>query len=154
MIAGRERRHERDSRAAAGAPADVTLVIQRAGQRPWSCSGEDMMVLEADWAAGCRPCWATSMRPRLGAAGAAVEEVSGVREIPIELIHRNEHQPRWVFSEAEVEELAASIPEGRAATDPGAARAGPARRMGDRRWRAALAGEPEGGSAGHVGAGA
>ena len=36
-------------------------------------------------------------------AGAPAEEISGVREIPIELIHRNEHQPRWVFTEAEVE---------------------------------------------------
>ena len=33
----------------------------------------------------------------------------GLRDIPIELIHRNEKQPRWVFSEDEIEELAASI---------------------------------------------
>ena len=38
-------------------------------------------------------------------AGAA----GGLRDIPIELIHRNEKQPRWVFSEDEIEELAASI---------------------------------------------
>ncbi|MBP7650764.1 MAG: ParB N-terminal domain-containing protein, partial [Phenylobacterium sp.] len=40
-------------------------------------------------------------------AGAA----GGLRDIPIELIHRNEKQPRWVFSEEEIEELAASIRE-------------------------------------------
>ena len=41
------------------------------------------------------------------AAGAA----AGLRDIPIELIHRNEKQPRWVFPEAEIDELAASIRE-------------------------------------------
>lgn len=34
---------------------------------------------------------------------------AGLREIPIELIHRNEHQPRFRFDEAEIEELAASL---------------------------------------------
>ena len=33
----------------------------------------------------------------------------GLRDIPIELIHRNEKQPRWVFPEAEIAELAVSI---------------------------------------------
>jgi ParB family chromosome partitioning protein len=36
---------------------------------------------------------------------------AGLRDIPIELIHRNENQPRWVFSEDEIEELSASIRE-------------------------------------------
>ncbi len=36
---------------------------------------------------------------------------AGLREVPIELIHRNERQPRWVFPEEEIEELAASIRE-------------------------------------------
>ena len=34
---------------------------------------------------------------------------AGLREIPIELIHRNEHQPRFRFDETEIEELAASL---------------------------------------------
>ena len=33
----------------------------------------------------------------------------GLREIPIELIHRNPEQPRQHFSEAEIEELTSSI---------------------------------------------
>ena len=74
-------------------------------------------------------------------AGAPVEEVSGVREIPIELIHRNEHQPRWVFSEAEVEELAASIRE-KGVLQPILVRPAPGLPgeweivAGERRWRA------------------
>jgi len=36
-------------------------------------------------------------------------EAANVREIPIELIHRNEDQPRLVFPAEELEELAASI---------------------------------------------
>jgi ParB family chromosome partitioning protein len=36
---------------------------------------------------------------------------AGLRDIPIELIHRNENQPRWVFTEDEIEELSASIRE-------------------------------------------
>ena len=39
----------------------------------------------------------------------AVEPADGVRDIPIELIHRNADQPRQVFSEAELAELEASI---------------------------------------------
>jgi ParB family chromosome partitioning protein len=39
----------------------------------------------------------------------AVEPAEGVREIPVELIHRNPDQPRQVFPPAEIEELAASI---------------------------------------------
>ncbi|OXE35587.1 MAG: chromosome partitioning protein ParB [Phenylobacterium zucineum] len=33
----------------------------------------------------------------------------GLRDIPIDLIHRNEHQPRFRFDEAELEDLAASL---------------------------------------------
>lgn len=44
-----------------------------------------------------------------GAAGAPAGE--GVREVPIELIHRNPEQPRILFSEDEIAELAASIRE-------------------------------------------
>ncbi len=34
---------------------------------------------------------------------------AGLNDVPIELIHRNSAQPRWVFDEAEIEELALSI---------------------------------------------
>jgi ParB family chromosome partitioning protein len=44
-------------------------------------------------------------------APAPAGEAPGVREIPIELIKRNEQQPRWTFSDAELDELAASIRE-------------------------------------------
>ncbi|HQT53163.1 MAG: ParB/RepB/Spo0J family partition protein [Phenylobacterium sp.] len=70
-------------------------------------------------------------------AGAA----GGLRDIPIELIHRNEKQPRWVFPEDEIEELAASIRE-KGVLQPILVR--PAPEMdghfeivaGERRWRA------------------
>lgn len=71
------------------------------------------------------------------AAGAA----AGLREIPIELIHRNEKQPRWVFSEAEIEELAASIRE-KGVLQPVLLRPAPGMDghyeivAGERRWRA------------------
>ncbi|MBT9473614.1 MAG: ParB/RepB/Spo0J family partition protein [Pseudomonadota bacterium] len=74
-------------------------------------------------------------------AGAPVTEVSGVREIPIELIHRNADQPRWVFSETEVEELAASIRE-KGVLQPILVRPAPGIPgeweivAGERRWRA------------------
>lgn len=74
-------------------------------------------------------------------AGAPVEEIAGVREIPIELIHRNEAQPRWVFSETEVEELAASIRE-KGVLQPILVRPAPGLPgeweivAGERRWRA------------------
>lgn len=74
-------------------------------------------------------------------AGAPVEEIAGVREIPIELIHRNEAQPRWIFSEAEVEELAASIRE-KGVLQPILVRPAPGLPgeweivAGERRWRA------------------
>ena len=70
-------------------------------------------------------------------AGAA----GGLRDIPIELIHRNESQPRWVFSEAEIEELSASIRE-KGVLQPILVRAAPGMDghfeivAGERRWRA------------------
>lgn len=70
-------------------------------------------------------------------AGAA----GGLRDIPIELIHRNEKQPRWVFSEDEIEELAASIRE-KGVLQPILVRPAPDRDghfeivAGERRWRA------------------
>jgi ParB family transcriptional regulator, chromosome partitioning protein len=42
-------------------------------------------------------------------AGTPAAEAAGVREIPIELIRRNEYQPRIVFTPDEIEELTASI---------------------------------------------
>lgn len=74
-------------------------------------------------------------------AGAPASEISGVREVPIELIHRNADQPRWVFSEAEVEELAASIRE-KGILQPILVRPAPGLPgeweivAGERRWRA------------------
>jgi ParB family chromosome partitioning protein len=74
-------------------------------------------------------------------AGAAAEEISGVREVPIELIHRNADQPRWTFSEAEVDELAASIRE-KGVLQPILVRPAPGLPgeweivAGERRWRA------------------
>ena len=74
-------------------------------------------------------------------AGAPASEISGVREVPIELIHRNADQPRWVFSETEVEELAASIRE-KGVLQPILVRPAPGIPgeweivAGERRWRA------------------
>ena len=74
-------------------------------------------------------------------AGAPASEISGVREIPIELIHRNADQPRWVFSETEVDELAASIRE-KGILQPILVRPAPGLPgeweivAGERRWRA------------------
>jgi ParB family chromosome partitioning protein len=70
-------------------------------------------------------------------AGAA----GGLRDIPIELIHRNESQPRWVFSESEIEELSASIRE-KGVLQPILVRVAPGMAghfeivAGERRWRA------------------
>ena len=73
----------------------------------------------------------------------AGEPADGVREIPIELIHRNVEQPRQSFPEAEIEELATSIRE-KGILQPILVR--PSRRdgefeivAGERRWRAAQA---------------
>jgi ParB family chromosome partitioning protein len=66
---------------------------------------------------------------------------AGLREVPIELIHRNEKQPRWVFPEEEIEELAASIRE-KGVLQPILLRAAPDMDghfeivAGERRWRA------------------
>jgi len=65
---------------------------------------------------------------------------AGVREIPIELLRRNEQQPRWVFPDAELEELAASIRE-KGVLQPILVRPLAAGEFeivaGERRWRAA-----------------
>ncbi|HEX5379273.1 MAG TPA: ParB/RepB/Spo0J family partition protein [Phenylobacterium sp.] len=66
---------------------------------------------------------------------------AGLRDIPIELIHRNEKQPRWVFSEEEIDELAASIRE-KGVLQPILVRPAPDLEghfeivAGERRWRA------------------
>jgi ParB family chromosome partitioning protein len=72
----------------------------------------------------------------------AGEPADGVREIPIELIHRNPEQPRQNFPEAEIGELADSIRD-KGVLQPILVR--PSRRAdgeyeivaGERRWRAA-----------------
>lgn len=74
----------------------------------------------------------------------AGEPADGVREIPVELIHRNAEQPRTHFPDSEIEELAASIRE-KGILQPILVR--PSRRTqgeyeivaGERRWRAAQA---------------
>ena len=71
----------------------------------------------------------------------AVEPAEGVREIPIELIHRNPDQPRQVFPPAETEELAASIRD-KGVLQPILVRPSPKTPgeyeivAGERRWRA------------------
>lgn len=70
-----------------------------------------------------------------------VSSAAGLRSIPIELIHRNEKQPRWVFSDAEIEELSASIRE-KGVLQPILLRGHPEMDghyeivAGERRWRA------------------
>jgi len=72
--------------------------------------------------------------------GAANSE--GLREIPIELIHRNPDQPRQHFSEAEIDELTASIRD-KGVLQPILVRPSPKTPgeyeivAGERRWRAA-----------------
>ena len=67
---------------------------------------------------------------------------AGVREAPIELLHRNPDQPRRDFSEADIEELAASIRE-KGVLQPILVRPMPGQPgefqivAGERRWRAA-----------------
>jgi ParB family transcriptional regulator, chromosome partitioning protein len=74
-------------------------------------------------------------------AGTPEAAAAGVREIPIELIHRNERQPRWVFSPEELEELTASIRE-KGVLQPILVRPSPRTGgefeivAGERRWRA------------------
>ncbi|MFN3584757.1 ParB/RepB/Spo0J family partition protein [Phenylobacterium sp.] len=71
----------------------------------------------------------------------AVDPQAGVREIPIELIHRNPDQPRQHFAEAEIAELTASIRE-RGVLQPILVRPSPRAPgeyeivAGERRWRA------------------
>jgi ParB family chromosome partitioning protein len=78
-------------------------------------------------------------------APAEVAEIAqlgaGAREIPIELIVRNPDQPRKVFADAEIEELAASIRE-KGVLQPVLVRPAPGGEgwqlvAGERRWRAA-----------------
>jgi len=71
----------------------------------------------------------------------AADPASGVREIPIELIHRNADQPRQTFDEAELTELEGSVRD-KGVLQPILVR--PSRRQGEyeivageRRWRAA-----------------
>jgi ParB family chromosome partitioning protein len=71
----------------------------------------------------------------------ASDPASGVRDIPIELIHRNADQPRQNFDEAELAELEASVRD-KGVLQPILVR--PSRRdgefeivAGERRWRAA-----------------
>ncbi len=72
----------------------------------------------------------------------AADPAAGVREIPIELIHRNPDQPRQTFAEAELAELAESIRD-KGVLQPILVR--PSKRTagefeivaGERRWRAA-----------------
>jgi len=78
----------------------------------------------------------------VAAAVAAVADAGGSRDIPIELISRNPDQPRKVFGEAELEELAASI-RTRGIIQPLLLRPAPGAPgqfqivAGERRWRAA-----------------
>jgi ParB family chromosome partitioning protein len=75
-------------------------------------------------------------------AAAAVAGGEGAREIPIELIHRNPEQPRSLFAEDELAELAASIRE-KGVLQPILVRPSKAQPgefqivAGERRWRAA-----------------
>ncbi|WP_309643003.1 ParB/RepB/Spo0J family partition protein [Phenylobacterium sp.] len=68
-------------------------------------------------------------------------DAAGVREIPIELIHRNPDQPRVHFAETEIDELADSI-RGKGVLQPILVRPDPGEAgafqivAGERRWRA------------------
>jgi ParB family chromosome partitioning protein len=70
------------------------------------------------------------------------EATGGVHNTPIELIRRNPDQPRKVFAEADIEELAASIRE-KGVLQPILVRPAPGAEgefqivAGERRWRAA-----------------
>ena len=73
---------------------------------------------------------------------AAAAAADGLREVPIELIHRNPEQPRQHFSETEIEELTASIRD-KGVLQPILVRPSPKTPgeyeivAGERRWRAA-----------------
>ncbi len=77
------------------------------------------------------------------AAAAGVVPGPGVRTIPLELIRQNPDQPRKVFTEAEIDELAASIRE-KGILQPVLVRPHPSVPggfelvAGERRWRAAM----------------
>jgi ParB family chromosome partitioning protein len=78
----------------------------------------------------------------VAAAAAAALGGEGAREIPIELIHRNPGQPRLLFPDAELEELASSIRDKGVLQPilvrPVEGRAGEYQIVaGERRWRAA-----------------
>ncbi len=74
----------------------------------------------------------------------AVEPADGVRDIPIELIHRNAEQPRQSFSDTDLAELEASI-RNKGVLQPILVRPSPREPngyeivAGERRWRAAQA---------------
>jgi ParB family chromosome partitioning protein len=75
-----------------------------------------------------------------GEPAAAAAERGGVRETPIELIQRNPDQPRKVFTEAEIDDLTASIRE-KGVLSPLLVRPAPSGEgwqlvAGERRWRA------------------
>jgi len=75
------------------------------------------------------------------AEAGAIDSLS-VREMPIELLHRNPDQPRWVFGDEELEELAGSIRDKGVLQPilvrPKAGLAGEYEIVaGERRWRAA-----------------
>lgn len=74
------------------------------------------------------------------AAGPAPGAAGGVREIPIEFLRRNPDQPRWVFPEAELDELAASVRD-KGILQPILVRPAAGGEFeivaGERRWRAA-----------------
>ena len=77
-----------------------------------------------------------------GRAANAGPGLEGAREIPVELIHRNPHQPRQHFSEAEIAELEESIRTSGVLQPilvrPAAGRPGEYEIVaGERRWRAA-----------------
>jgi ParB family chromosome partitioning protein len=80
--------------------------------------------------------------PVVAEAGAVAVENAAVREAPIELLRRNPDQPRKVFSEAEIDELSASIRE-KGVLQPILVRPAPNAPgewqivAGERRWRAA-----------------
>lgn len=77
-----------------------------------------------------------------GVEGRGATGSNGQREVPIELIHRNPDQPRQHFSEAEIEELTASIRD-KGVLQPILVRPSPKTPgqyeivAGERRWRAA-----------------
>jgi ParB family chromosome partitioning protein len=104
-------------------------------ERPQRGLGRGLAALLGDAPAADAPAVAA-----LDAAEVA-QLAAGAREIPIELIARNPDQPRKVFTEAEIDELAASIRE-KGVLQPVLVRPAPGGEgwqlvAGERRWRAA-----------------